>query len=163
MQVSATGDTDHLTLTVGSVRATLSKGDLWWSLKGEGLGEGVESTLADGRLPWPQALHMALFEMALVASNRGTLVPDTRVIRVTLNEAWKANPPEGVDVMRVGQNPETPYVDYTNGSRFIGLCPHCKKPVTPDQDVMMRGDKPFGDNATCQEHGRVGMLFLGFF
>ena len=56
-------------------------------------------------------------------------------------------------------------VSYEGGALFERTCPLCGRYVKPDETILINGldeVQPTAPNATCKKHGRVRMLFEGY-
>lgn len=62
-------------------------------------------------------------------------------------------------------DPEGPFITYGDGATFRRVCGKCSKFVKADEVVFVNEETGLKDqpNATCREHGRVKMDFIGFF
>ena len=56
------------------------------------------------------------------------------------------------------------YIKYESGAVFVRRCEICCKFVKPDKTIFTN-DEGLKDvpNSTCRTHGRVKMIFTGFF
>lgn len=67
--------------------------------------------------------------------------------------------------MSDGEYENTRRVTYQDGAVFVPVCEKCGRFVKADEFIQLNGldelmDQP---NATCSKHGRVKMLFEGWF
>lgn len=59
---------------------------------------------------------------------------------------------------------ENPYITYEGNATFERTCPECGRFVKADETVRFgyEFEQPEGNNATCRQHGRIEMPFVGY-